>query len=56
LRFDFKILVLRLDLAIPLRKPWLPENDRWVIDKIAFGNNKWRGDNMIFNLAIGYPF
>ncbi len=56
LRLDFKILVLRLDLAIPLRKPWLPENDRWVIDKIAFGNNRWRGDNMIFNLAIGYPF
>jgi outer membrane protein insertion porin family len=56
LRLDFKILVLRLDLAIPLRKPWLPENDRWVIDDIAFGNNKWRGQNMIFNLAIGYPF
>jgi outer membrane protein assembly factor BamA len=56
LRLDFKILVLRLDLAIPLRKPWLPENDRWVINDIAFGNNKWRGQNMIFNLAIGYPF
>lgn len=56
LRFDFSFLVLRTDLAFPLRKPWLPEGDRWVIDKIDFGGKYWRRENLVFNLAIGYPF
>lgn len=56
LRFDFSILLLRFDFGIPLRKPWLPEGDRWVINKIAFGDPSWRKDNFVFSLAIGYPF
>ena len=56
LRFDFKILILRLDMGIPVRKPWLPENDRWVVDKIAFADPGWKKKNMLFNIAIGYPF
>ena len=56
LRVDITILVLRLDVAFPLRKPWLPETERWVINDINFGNSTWRKDNLIFNLAIGYPF
>lgn len=59
LRFDFSILILRLDLAIPLRKPWLPDGERWVFNKIDFLNQRdpnWRKNNLIFNLAIGYPF
>lgn len=56
LRFDLSFLILRTDLAFPLRKPWLPENDRWVIDDIDFGNSSWRKDNLILNIAIGYPF
>jgi len=56
LRFDFSILVLRLDLGIPMRKPWLPENNRWVFDQISFGESSWRRQNMIFNIGIGYPF
>jgi outer membrane protein insertion porin family len=56
IRIDVTILVLRLDVAFPLRKPWLPENDRWVFRDINFGNSSWRKDNLIFNLAIGYPF
>lgn len=55
-RIDASILVLRLDLAFPLRKPWLPEGERWVFDDIDFGNKAWRKDNLVFNLAIGYPF
>lgn len=56
LRIDVTFLVLRLDLAFPLRKPWLPEGERWVLDEIDFGSKAWRRDNLVFNLAIGYPF
>ncbi len=56
LRFDLSFLLLRTDLAFPLRKPYLPENDRWVIDRIDFGSGSWRKENLVFNLAIGYPF
>ena len=56
LRFDFSFLVLRTDLAFPIRKPYLPDGSRWVMDKISFGNSAWRNENLVFNLAIGYPF
>ncbi|HQZ24267.1 MAG TPA: BamA/TamA family outer membrane protein [Flavobacterium sp.] len=56
LRFDFSFLILRTDLAIPLRKPYLPEGQRWVIDDIDFGSSSWRKENLILNIAIGYPF
>lgn len=56
LRFDFSFLVLRTDLAFPLRKPYLPDGNRWVIKQINFGNSDWRNENLVFNLAIGYPF
>lgn len=56
LRFDFKILILRLDLGMPIRKPWMAEGQRWVIDKIAFADPDWKKKNLIFNIAIGYPF
>lgn len=56
LRLDFNILVLRLDCGIPLRKPWLPEDRRWVFNDIRLGDPLWRRQNLIFNLAIGYPF
>lgn len=56
LRFDLSFLVLRTDLAFPLRLPYLPKGERWVIDKIDFGDKQWRKNNLVFNLAIGYPF
>jgi len=56
LRFDFDFFVLRFDMAFPVRKPWLPENDRWVFDQIDFASPSWRSDNLILNIAIGYPF
>lgn len=54
LRFDFSFFVLRLDTAFPLRKPYLP--DPWVIKEIDFGSKAWRRENLVFNIAIGYPF
>ena len=50
LRFDVKILVLRVDLGFPVREPWLPAGNRWVFRNV--------GDisSSVLNLAIGYPF
>ena len=56
LRFDLSFLVLRVDAAFPIRKPYEPGGPKWVIDKIAFGNSQWRKENLVVNLAIGYPF
>lgn len=56
LRIDVTILLLRLDVAIPLRKPWLPEGQRNVYNQIDFGSSSWRKNNIIYNIAIGLPF
>ncbi|WP_316851032.1 translocation and assembly module lipoprotein TamL [Pedobacter agri] len=56
LRVDATIFVIRLDVAFPVRKPYLAEGQRWVFDDIAFGNKDWRRQNLIFNIGIGYPF
>jgi outer membrane protein assembly factor BamA len=56
LRIDVSFFILRFDLAMPLRKPWLEESKRWVTNEIDFGSAAWRKDNLILNVAIGYPF
>ncbi|MDJ1482046.1 BamA/TamA family outer membrane protein [Cytophagaceae bacterium YF14B1] len=56
LRLDASFFVLRLDAAFPLRIPYLPENNRWVIQNVNIFNSRWRSNNLIFNIAIGYPF
>lgn len=56
LRLDFSILILRLDFGIPVRKPWFPEGQRWRFNDIHFGDPTWRKENLILNIAIGYPF
>ena len=55
LRIDVDILVLRFDLATPLRKPWFPRGDRWV-SNFQPGSRDWRRDNLNLVFAIGYPF
>lgn len=56
IRIDASIVVVRFDLAFPLRIPYNPEGERWVFDKINFGDPDWRKKNLILNIAIGYPF
>lgn len=56
LRLDFSYLVLRFDLATPVRKPYLPEDDRWVLKKFNLKDPNWRSENLILNIAVGYPF
>jgi outer membrane protein insertion porin family len=47
LRFDVTVLVLRTDLGVPLRTPYIrPGQPQWNLD--------WH--RSVFNLAIGYPF
>ena len=50
LRFDLSILVLRIDVATPVRYPWMPDGHKWVFNKTTDISN------MVLNLAIGYPF
>ena len=56
LRFDLNFLVLRIDGAFPIRKPYEPGGPKWVFKQINFGDSQWRKDNLVLNLAIGYPF
>lgn len=45
LRVDITLFVIRLDVAVPLRKPWTDP----PAQKVKTGN-------IVYNLAIGYPF
>jgi hypothetical protein len=54
IRLDIVLFVIRFDLGIPIRKPWL--QNPWVIDQIKVKDPEWRRENIVFNLAIGYPF
>ena len=56
IRFDAGVILLRADLGFPLRKPYLPDGQRWVIDKIELGDRNWRQQNLVLNIALGYPF
>ena len=54
LRLDITIFVIRLDVGFPIRKPWvIPPS---VIRQIRFRDPDWRRQNLVYNLAIGYPF
>ncbi len=56
LRYDASFFVLRTDLGIPLRKPWLSEGRKWSIRTFDLSNPFWRRENLVLNIAIGYPF
>jgi len=50
-RAVFSFLILRLDLGIPLRSPYAIEDSNWLP-----GNSGVSGNDLTFNIAIGYPF
>jgi outer membrane protein assembly factor BamA len=56
LRVDMDIIVVRLDLALPFYKPWLPQGQRWTFSEMKWGDPDWRKENLVWNLALGYPF
>ncbi len=49
LRFDINILVIRFDVAFPIRRPWSTSSSKWDLSAIGF-------NDAVYNLAIGYPF
>jgi hypothetical protein len=56
IRLDFTFVVVRLDVSVPIRKPSLPDGHRWAFDEMRWREKNWRKDNLMFNIAIGYPF
>jgi outer membrane protein assembly factor BamA len=56
-RFDIaSFLTLRVDVAMPVKKPYVLTNAGWVIREIDFSDPAWRRDNIVLNVSIGYPF
>jgi len=56
LRIDISIIIIRIDVAFPLAKPWLPRGERWVLPQVAVSSKAWRSENLVLNFGIGYPF
>jgi outer membrane protein assembly factor BamA len=55
-RFDFQILLLRLDLGVPIVKPWITGPAGQPFNGTPFTTSDWQASNVILNFAIGYPF
>ena len=52
LRYDVNLLILRIDLATPLRYPYQIDDDNWVNNPFK---KALKGD-LNLNIGIGYPF
>lgn len=48
-RFDFQVLIFRIDVAAPMRDPMYPQDNRWRIKYI-------QPKDFVWNFGIGYPF
>jgi hypothetical protein len=57
LRIDIEFFVVRFDLGIPVRVPYEPQGERFVLNDFRFGFNPPPDKyGMVLNVAIGYPF
>ncbi len=50
IRVDIDFFVLRLDAAVPIRKPYLEKQEQWITQNTSFF------EDYILSLAVGYPF
>ena len=55
-RFNFDIFIIRLDIGMPVYEPWLPQDERLVLNKINIEDPSWKTHNLVYNIGIGYPF
>ncbi|MEC5146893.1 Omp85 domain-containing protein [Chitinophaga sp. 180180018-2] len=57
LRLDFSFFLVRLDWGIPLKVPYFTGNKNgWYLSQWDLSDARWRRNNIIWNIAIGYPF
>ncbi len=56
IRVDFDVAVIRLDWAFPVRKPVQQGGSHWLFSELDFLDRSWRRENLVWNIAIGYPF
>ncbi len=56
LRFDFSVLILRLDFATKVYEPGGIEGKKFVLGDFRFGDFFTRGNQGSLNIGIGYPF
>lgn len=56
-RFDIaSFLTIRVDMAMPVKKPNVLTNNGWMINDLFFYDSGWRANNLVLNVTIGYPF
>ncbi|MEO1258437.1 MAG: BamA/TamA family outer membrane protein [Bacteroidota bacterium] len=56
LRIDFDVAVVRFDWAFAVRKPTQEEGTQWLFSDLELLSRSWRRENVVWNVAIGYPF
>lgn len=60
IRLDFSFFLIRLDWGVPLKVPYNiynPDNKNgWYLSEWDLKDPQWRKQNIIWNIAIGYPF
>jgi hypothetical protein len=45
-----------MDLGFPIRVPYKDGAESWVIKEAKPFNPDWQRQNLVFNIAVGYPF
>ena len=57
-RLDFEIILVRFDVAAPVRRPWLTGGEAWTFSNFNVFDADLRDqpDGPRFHVAIGYPF
>jgi outer membrane protein insertion porin family len=57
LRLDFSFFLVRIDWGIPVKVPYFNgSKSGWYMSQWQLGDANWRRNNIIWNVAIGYPF
>ncbi len=55
-RIDLDYILLRTDIAFPIRNINDQGKFTWVIDEIDILEKSWRTDNVAIHFSLGYPF